>query len=171
MAELVGIYDAPGDVAAAAKRLKARGFTDLEIYSPAAFPELDDAIDEKPSKVRIFTLVGGLLGVVSGYALAIWTSYDWPVMIGGKPFAAIPTYTIIGFELTILFGGLATLIGLLVVGGLPYGTFGKHDAAYSPRFSAEELGLAVCCNDRDVPEVDALLRAHHAKEVNLVPAE
>ena len=171
MAELVGIYDAPGDVAAAAKRLKARGFDDLEIYAPAAFPELDDALDPKPSKVRYFTLVGGLLGVVSGYALAIWTSYDWPVMIGGKPFAAIPTYTIIGFELTILFGGLATLIGLLVVGGLPYGTFGKHDAAYSPRFSGEEFGLAVCCKDRDVAEVDALLRAHHAKEVNLVPAE
>ncbi|HEY8122422.1 MAG TPA: DUF3341 domain-containing protein [Myxococcota bacterium] len=170
MAEIVGIYDAPGDVAAAAKRLKARGFDDLEIYAPAAFPELDDALDPRPSAVRYFTLIGGLLGVVSGYALAIWTSYDWPVMIGGKPFAAIPTYTIIGFELTILFGGLATLIGLLVVGRLPYGTFGKHDAAYSARFSAEEFGLAVSCKDRDVAEVDALLRAHHAKEVNLVAA-
>lgn len=170
MVEMVGIYDAPGDVAAAAKRLKARGFNDLEIYAPAAFPELDDAIDPRPSKVRYFTLVGGLLGVVCGYALPIWTSYDWPVMIGGKPFAAIPTYTIIGFELAILFGGLMTLIGLLVVGRLPYGTFGKHDAAYSARFSAEEFGLAVCCKDRDVAEVDGLLRAHHAKEVNLVSA-
>ena len=101
MVEMVGIYDAPGDVAAAAKRLKARGFDDLEIYAPAAFPELDDALDPSPSKVRYFTLVGGLLGVVCGYALPIWTSYDWPVMIGGKPFAAIPTYTIIGFELAI----------------------------------------------------------------------
>jgi len=170
MPSLVGIYDAPGDVAEAAKRLKGRGYEDLEIYAPAAFPELDDAIDPRPSRVRYFTLIGGLLGVVSGYALAIWTSYDWPVMIGGKPFAAIPTYTIIGFELTILFGGLATLLGLLVVGRLPYGTFGKHDHAYSPRFSAEEIGLVVACKDRDVAEVDALLRAHHAKEVNLVEA-
>lgn len=170
MAELVGIYDAPGNVAEAAKRLKARGFDDLEIYAPAAFPELDDALDPKPSKVRYFTLVGGLTGVLCGYALPIWTAYDWPVMIGGKPFAAIPTYTIIGFELAILFGGLATLIGLLVVGRLPYGTFGKHDAAYSSRFSGEEFGLAVSCRDRDVAEVDALLRAHHAKEVNLVAA-
>jgi hypothetical protein len=168
MAELVGIYDAPGDVAAAAKRLKARGFDDLEIYAPAAFPDLDDVLDPKPSRVRYFTLGGGLLGVVSGYALPIWTAYDWPAMIGGKPFAAIPTYTIIGFELTILFGGLATLLGLLVVGRLPYGTFGKHDSAYCSRFSSEEFGLAVNCKDRDVAEVDALLRAHHAKEVNLV---
>lgn len=171
MVELVGIYDAPGDVASAAKRLQARGFSDLEIYSPAAFPELDDALDSRPSRVRYFTLIGGLLGVVCGFALPIWTAYDWPLMIGGKPFAAIPTYVIIGFELTILFGGLATLLGLLVVGRLPYGTFGRHDAAYSARFSGEELGLAVCCTDRDVAEVDALLRAHHAKEVNLVSAQ
>jgi hypothetical protein len=30
--------------------------------------------------------------------------------------------------------------------------------------------LVVGCRDRDVAEVDALLRAHHAKEVNLVEA-
>ena len=167
---LVGVYDTPGPVADAAKRLRNRGFEDLEIYAPAAFPELDDALDEKPSGVRIFTLIGGLLGVVTGYALTIWMSYDWPIVIGGKPFASIPTYTIIAFELTILFGGLATLLGLLIVGKLPYGQFGKHDKAYDARFSAEEFGIAVGCSERDLSEVDALLRAHDAKEVNLVEA-
>jgi hypothetical protein len=160
MPSLQGVFDAPGPVADAAKRLRHRGFTDLEIYAPAAFPELDDALEEKPSRVRLYTLVGGLLGVVTGYAMPIWMSYDWPVMIGGKPFAAIPTYTVIGFELTILFGALATLLGLLIVGKLPYG--------YDKRFSGEEFGLVVGCRDRDVAEVDALLRAHHATEVNLV---
>jgi len=168
MPALVGIYDAPGPVAECARRLRGRGFTRLEIYAPAAFPELDTALDEKPSKVRIWTLIGGLIGVTTGYAMTIWMSYDWPVTIGGKPFASIPTYTIIGFELTILFGGLATLLGLLVVGRLPYGRFGKNDRAYSARFSAEEFGLVVECRERDVQEVDALLRDHQAKEVSLV---
>jgi hypothetical protein len=170
MPSLQGIFDAPEPVAEAAKRLKNRGFSDLEIYAPAAFPVLDDALDPKPSRVRLYTLIGGLTGVVTGYALTIWMSIDWPVMIGGKPFAAIPTYTVIGFELTILFGGLATLLGLLIVGRLPYGSFGKNDKGYHPRFSAEEFGLVVGCRERDVAEVDALLRAHHAKEVNLVEA-
>ena len=170
MPSLVGIYEAPGPVADCAKKLRNRGFTDLEIYAPAAFPELDDALDEKPSGVRIYTLIGGLIGVVTGYALTIWMSYDWPIIIGGKPFASIPTYTIIGFELTILFGGLATLLGLLVVGKLPYGSFGNEDAAYHPRFSAEEFGLVVSCRARDVTEVDAMLKAHGSKEVNVVDA-
>jgi len=168
MPSLVGVFETPGPVADAATRLKNRGFADLEIYAPAAFEELDDVLEEKPSGVRIYTLIGGLLGVVTGYALTIWMANDWPIMIGGKPFSSIPPYTIIAFELTILFGGLATLIGLLVVGKLPYGTFGKSDRAYSPRFSGEEFGLVVECSDRDVAEVDALLRSHDAKEVSVV---
>jgi len=170
MPTLVGIFDRPAPVAEVAKRLRNRGFEKLEIYSPSAFPELDDALDEKPSGVRAWTLVGGLLGVTTGYAVTIWMSVDWPIVIGGKPFASVAPYTIIGFELTILFGGLATLLGLLVVGRLPYGSFGKSDKGYSARFSAEEIGLVVECPERDVAEIDALLRAHHAVEVDLVEA-
>jgi hypothetical protein len=168
MPTLVGIFETPLPVANVAKRLRLRGFQDLEIYSPVPSNELDRALDEGPSRVRIFTLVGGLLGVTTGYAMTIWMSYDWPLMIGGKPFASIPPYTVIAFELTILLGGLFTLLGLLLVGGLPYGRFGRTDSTYSPRFSAEDFGLVVRCEERDVSEVDALLRAHDAKEVNLV---
>ncbi|MCP5060120.1 MAG: DUF3341 domain-containing protein [bacterium] len=170
MPSLRGIYDFPGPVAEAATKLKNRGFSDLEIYAPCAFPELDSVLDEKPSGVRAWTLIGGLIGVVTGFSVAIWMALDWPIVVGGKPFASIPPYVVIGFELTILFGGLATLVGLLVVGGLPYGTFGQTDKAYSTRFSADEIGLVVSCAERDVAEVDALLRATAAKEVDLVEA-
>ena len=167
---VVGVFSEPGPVAEAARRLKGRGMTKLEIYAPAAFPELDDALDEKPSRVRIYTLVGGLLGVTTGYALAIWMSVDWPIVVGGKPFASVAPYTVIGFELTILFGALATLLGLLLVGRLPYGSFGKSDKGYDARFSAEQFGLVVDCPERDVAEVEALLRTHRAQEVSLVEA-
>ena len=168
MPSLLGVFDTPEPVADAATRLKNRGFSEMEIYAPAAFEVLDDVLDDKPSGVRIWTLIGGLIGVVSGFALTLWMANDWQIMIGGKPFSSIPVYVIIAFELTILFGGLATLFGLLVVGKLPYGSFGKTDKAYSARFSGEEFGLVVECTDRDVAEVDALLRSHDAKEVTLV---
>jgi hypothetical protein len=170
MPSLVGIFDEPGPVAEVARRLKNRGYDKLEIYAPAAFRELEDALDERPSGVRAWTLIGGLLGVTTGYALTLWMANDWPIVVGGKPFSSVAPYTVIAFELTILFGGLATLLGLLVVGGLPYGGFGKSDKGYSARFSAEEFGLVVECSERDVAEVDALLRSHHALEVNLVEA-
>jgi len=162
------VFDAPGDVAAVAKKLRNRGYQGVEVFSPAPFAEIDEAILEKPSGVRAFTLVGGLLGVVTGFALTIWMSNDWQILVGGKPFASIPPYVIIAFELTILFGGLMTALGLFLVGGLPKGVPGVHDAGYDARFSAEEFGLVVSCGDRDVAEVDSLLRAHSAKEVTLV---
>ena len=170
MPSIIGIYDQPDPLVDVIKRLKNRGYENLEVYSPAPFAEIDDVIIEKPSGVRIWTLIGGLVGAFTGFFVTIWMSNDWPLMIGGKPMASIPPYVIISFELAILFGGLMTLFGFLKVGKLPYGKFGVHDKAYSARFSAEEFGLVVECEDRDVAEVDALLRAHAAKEVSLVGA-
>jgi hypothetical protein len=165
MATLLGVFENPSDVAAAVRRLRGRGFAKLEVFSPAPFDEIEEAVDSKPSRVRLFTLIGGLLGVVTGYAMTIWMSLDWPIVIGGKPFASIPTYTVIAFELTILFGAIFTLLGLLAVGRLPAV---RLDPAYSARFSAEDFGVAVEVPERDVVEVDGLLRANHAKEVSLV---
>ena len=121
----------------------------------------------EPSRVRLFTLIGGLTGVTFGYWMQIWMANDWPLVIGGKPFTSVVPYTIIGFELMILLGGLFTVLGLFAVARLPRFSF---DKAYSARFSGEEIGLAVACRDRDVAEVEALLRDSEAKEVTLVEA-
>jgi hypothetical protein len=164
---LRAVFDQPGPTADAAARLKNRGYTDMEIFSPAAFRELEDVLLEKPSRVRAFTLIGGLTGVVTGYAMTIWMANDWQIPVGGKPFSSIPPYTIIAFELTILFGGLLTALGLFAVGRLPKARLHK---AYHKRFSAEDFGLVVRCRDRDVAEIDALLREHKALEVSIVEA-
>jgi hypothetical protein len=167
MPTVMGIYELPAQAAGVVTKLRGRGFADIETYAPAPFPEVEDAIDPKPSKVRLLTLIGGLTGVVTGYAMTVWMAYDWQILVGGKPYASIPPYTIIAFELTILFAGILTVLGLFIHGGLP--NF-KRTKAYSPRFSAEEFGVVVQCQDRDVAEVDALLRDYDATEVTLVEA-
>lgn len=164
MPTLVSVYDLVSDTSNVVRSLKARGFDDLTTYSPAPFDELELAEDPAPSKVRIFTLIGGLVGVVTGFGIQIWMSMDWPIKIAGKNFAAIPPMWIIGFELTILFGGILTILGLVGLGGLYPRPLDEH---YSPRFSAEEFGVVVTCQDRDVAEVEALMRGHNAKEVTL----
>ncbi len=165
MPTLLSIFDLPDDAAMAITKLRGRGFDVLESYSPAPFEQIDEAMDERPSKVRIFTLVGGLTGVVTGFLMQIWMSWEWPIKVAGKAYASIPPYVIIGFELTILFGGILTLLGLLFVGRL-YPR--RLDAAYSARFSAEEFGVVVKVGERDVGEVDSLLRSLSAKEVSLL---
>jgi hypothetical protein len=165
MPTLVSVFDFPGDVASAVRKLKDRGFDDLTTYSPAPFEEIEMAESPKPSGVRSFTLVGGLTGVFLGFLMQIWMSLEWPIKIAGKNFASIPPYWIIGFELTILLGGFFTFFGLLIVGRLYPRPLDKH---YSQRFSAEEFGVVVGCEERDVAEVEAVMRAESAKEVTLV---
>ena len=167
MPKLMAVFDQPDQIAEAVTQLKGRGYDDIETYAPAPFEEMEDAMDPKPSRVRLLTLIGGLVGVWTGYAMTIWMANNWPLMIGGKPFSSIPPYTIIAFELTILFGGILTVLGLFGFGGI-YPR--KLDTVYDPRFSAEEFGLVIDCRDRDVAEIEDLLRAHSAKEVNLVQA-
>jgi len=170
MPTLVGVFTQPKDLAALAGKLRDRGFTDMEIYSPVPSDELDRAIEPGPSKVRTYTLIGGLTGVVTGYAMAVLMSEDWPLIVGGKPIASYTPYTIIAFELTILFGVLLTVLGFFLVSGLPHGKFGKNDVGYDKRFSAEDFGLVIRCRERDVAEIDAMLRAAKAREVSLVEA-
>ena len=169
MPVVVGLRHSPAPWPTWPSGSRGRGFEDLEIYAPAAFPELDDAVDEKPSRVRLHP---DRRPARRGHRLR---HHDLDVQRLAdhdrrQALRLDPAYTIIGFELTILFGGLRPSSGLLVVGRLPYGSFGKDDKAYDPRFSAEDFGLVVECRERDVAEVDALLRAHEAKEVNLVEA-
>ena len=59
MPMLLGVFDQPDHIAGAAKKLGDRGYTDLETFSPAPFAEVDDAVLEKPSPVRLYTLIGG----------------------------------------------------------------------------------------------------------------
>jgi len=164
MQTLVSVYEMPSDVATVVRKLKARGFDDLTTYSPAPFEEIEEAENPKPSGVRAFTLIGGLVGVVTGFGIQIWMSMDWPIKIAGKNFAAIPPMWIIGFELTILFGGVLTVLGFAGLAGLYPRKLDEH---YSPRFSAEDFGVVVRCEERDVPEVESLMRGHNAKEVLL----
>jgi hypothetical protein len=165
MPTLVSVFELPSHTASAVRKLKERGFDDLTTYSPAPFAEIEDAEDPRPSKVRIFTLVGGLTGVFLGFLMQIWMSLQWPIKIGGKNYASIPPYWIVGFELTILLGGFFTLFGLLIVGGLYPRSL---DKSYDSRFSAEDFGIVVRCEERDVAEVEQLMRAESAKEVCLV---
>jgi trimethylamine:corrinoid methyltransferase-like protein len=55
------------------------------------------------------------------------------------------------------------------IGG-PHAVFGRADMGYDFRFFAEEFGLVGECDERDVTEIDALLRSHAAKEVSVVEA-
>jgi hypothetical protein len=94
-------------------------YRDLEIHAPHPIHDLDEIIGTPPSKVRLFALIGGLAGAATGYLFTTYTAIDWKLITGGKPFAAIPPYTIIAFELMVLFGALSSFLGFILTSRLP----------------------------------------------------
>jgi hypothetical protein len=165
MAQILGILKSPEDTVSAIKSLKTAGFADLEVYSPVPYHGIEDALDRGPSIVRLFTLIGCLLGVSFGYFMQIWIAYDWPLVIGGKPFASIPAYTIIGFELNILLGGLFTVLSLMFFG--MFSTRKGHDA-YQPGFSGDQFGCVVSCHGDQVARAQDVLKRSGCTEVRVV---
>lgn len=158
----LGVFGEVDAAVRAIEELRAEGMTDLETYSPLPQHELEHALHRPQSPVRLFTLVGGLTGAAAGFALAIWTSLDWPLITGGKPIVSLPPYVVIAFELTILFGALATVVGLLYNARL--GPQGK-DLAYDPAFSAGMFGVLVDAPAGQGSEARAILERAGATEV------
>ncbi|HIC15884.1 MAG TPA: DUF3341 domain-containing protein [Gemmatimonadetes bacterium] len=137
---LLASYEYLDSTVDAIKGLKKAGFETVRAYTPYPEHHIEDALGYDQSPVRVWTLVGGLTGTATGFALTIWTSMDWPLVVGGKPMVSIPAYIIIAFELTILFGALATIIGLFVLSRLPSI---KPTVVYDPEFSSGRYGVYV----------------------------
>ncbi len=165
MASVLGVLTNPAHTVGAIESLRGAGFDDLEVFSPIPSHAIEHTFDPSPSPVRRWTLIGGLSGVSLGYLMTIWMSYDWDLVIGGKPFASIPAYTIIAFELTILFGGILTVLGLLVH-GLLLPT--QKSRAYRPSFSVGDFGCVVECHSDQIPRVRELLEGAGCTEVRVV---
>jgi hypothetical protein len=151
---------------AALKAAKADGIEILDVYSPVPHHALGEFMQKRRSPVRFFTFTGALLGCFGGLALAILTSVIWNMIVGGKPVTALPPFMVVAFEGTILIGALATLVALLLLGGLPFRRF--PTAAYRPEFSEDRFGVWLACDESSREHVIELLLSLGAQNVEKV---
>ena len=154
-AEIDATVDAVAD-------LRKKNFGDITIFTPTPRHEFEDVMAHPTSYVRRFTLIGGLLGVTFGYWVAVWISDYWPIVVGGKPVASWVPYTIIGFELMVLFGSLSTVFGMFALSRIPRLTM---TVGYDPRFSHGDYGVWVVAGPDRAGEAGEVLRRHGALEV------
>ena len=161
---ILGVFAHVDTTVRALEDLKAKGYHDLTVYTPVPVHEIEEVLerDRPVSRVRLFTLLGGLTGTVSGFLLTIWSAMQWGLTTGGKPVVSIPPFVVIAFELTILFGGIATVIGMAVLGRLP--RF-RPSPSFDPRFTNDRFGVAVHVAPGRGGSVREILRTAGAEEV------
>jgi hypothetical protein len=148
--------------------LRKAGFKrkSIQAYAPVPEHDLEHAMGYGQSPVRVFALVGALTGTATGFALSIFTSMDWPLVVGGKPIVSIPAFVVIAFELTILFGALSTVIGLFINTRLPHL---KPLVVYDPEFSSGRFGVYVSADAEKVGEARKILADQEPAELREDP--
>jgi molybdopterin-containing oxidoreductase family membrane subunit len=161
-AGLLGIFAGGRQAARAIAELRRQGFDHMEACGPVPHPDLEAALEAGPSPVRLYTLLGGVLGCASGFALTTGTALQWGLIVGGKPVVALIPFVVIAFELAILFGALATLLGVLIHARLPRR---RLPAGHDPCFSSDRFGLLVRCAPDRAVAAEAVLRQAGAEEV------
>jgi len=136
--ELYGLmaeFDSAQSLVDAARQTTAAGFSKFEGYTPVPVEELNDIIHRKRTILPKLVLAGGLTGMLTGFALQFWASVlEYPMNVGGRPFASWPAFVVPSYELTILFASLTAAGGMIALNGLPQ--------PYHPVFNAPRFSLA-----------------------------
>ena len=161
-------FDNPTALVNAAREARAHGYRKLDAYSPFPIEELSEALDLHRNKLPLIVLIGGIVGLLTGYLMQYYvTGIYFPINIGGRPLHSWPMYIVITFELTVLFAAIAAVLGLLALCGLP---MPYHPAFNVPRFSRASQNRFFLCIEATDPLFDreateAFLENLEAREV------
>ena len=157
------VFSSPEALINAVKKIKEAGFERIETFTPVKMKPLLKLLGYTKSNVRLYTLIGGILGCASGYGLAIGTALVNSNIVGGKhPVAVIP-YTVIAFELTILFGSIGNLIGLIINSKL-HRTHTME--GYEERFSRDKFALLISGDHEKCENAKSILSEFNPEEIH-----
>ena len=130
---IYGLYNDPDSAQRAVGALHATKVEsrDIVVISSEPFEEYEFGRMEHRTPMPWLAALGGLMGGVSGYLLAVLTQKSYPLVTGGMPIVTLWANGIITYELTMLGAILTTLFTLLVTARIPDWRAKIYDPAVS----------------------------------------
>jgi hypothetical protein len=165
---IVGVFEDEDVLIDAVRTVRKTGVKIHEVYSPFPVHGLDEALGYTRSRLPIAAFMFGLTGTVLALVMQIWMlGYDWPMIIGGKDFAAIPPFIPVTFELTVLLASLGMVATFLIVSDMkPYAWPMQFDVRSTDDKHVMAIDLATN-NAMTTDKLSRLLKDAGASEVNL----
>ncbi len=147
----------------AAEKVRDAGYKKWDTYSSFPVHGMPAAQGQPRSKVPLFTFCGGITGFTLGTSIVAFMGFfDYPLIVGGKPFFS-PVFPFpIMYELTILLAAFGTLGGMFITNLLP-----QH---YNPLFNSEKFlevsgdRLVIAIETRD-PKFDSEATRRFLEEI------
>lgn len=150
---VVGFFEEPHKLVEATRKVREANYPYFDAFTPYPVHGLEAAQGLKRSPLPYVTFVAGLTGGTLGFLLQFWThAYDWPIIVGGKPYNSWPAYVPVMFECTVLFAALATVGAMFLINGLP----NTRRRAIDPSITRDRYALfieapPVVEDDEDLP--------------------
>ncbi len=132
---LLAEFDTPTELVDAARAVRDAGYKKTDAFTPFPLHEIDEALGIKRSILPFLVLGGGITGLLSGLALQWFVHvYDYPLIVGGRPYFSLPSFIPPSYELTILLASFTAVFGMILLNGLPQ--------PYHPVFNVPRFALA-----------------------------
>ncbi len=162
---LLAIFDCEEKLLASAEKARDKKVEMYDVYTPFPVHGLDDAMGIKRSFLPYITFGAGATGLTFALCFQIWTSaFDWPTIIGGKPFISLPAFIPITFELTVLFAAHTTVLSFLIFNKLfP----GKKPVIMHEEQTCNKFVIAIEKENANVDELTSLFKDQGAIEVKV----
>lgn len=161
---LFGDFDEAFEVIADIRHFKVPGVTvdDITLKSPIEHPEIEDVLGERPTDIPKWAFWGGLFGLVFGFFFLASAQANFLAQPqGGKPVITIPSNIVLAYEMMILFGVLATLVGFILGARL----MRKREGLYDTAISVDQIGILLEVGDDQLQPLKDVFDRHNVIEI------
>lgn len=163
---VIGVFTDDEDVLEATRECRRAGFEIHDAYTPFAVHGMDEAMGLRRSRLTWVCFIMGAMGCAFALWFQLYTqAVDWPVNVGGKDPWHLPAYVPVAFEVTVLVGGLSTMLALFIRSRLfP----GKACKLVVPGVTDDKFALVLAQRDSsfDGEKARAIFARHHVERVH-----
>lgn len=148
---LLGVYPTDAGAAAACRAVLDAGLPPERLAIVSEFPYPEGAFPVAEPRVRLqwVTVAAGVTGILAGIGLTVGTAFSYPIRTGHMPVLAMPPYAIISYELMMLFGIVATVIGFSLA---VLRSRRRRDWPDEPLLAEGHVGVVTFCRTADEQE-------------------
>ena len=164
---LLGVFDDEEILLKAVRNIRSSGVKIDDVMSPFPIHGLDPILGVKPTKLHTAGFIFGATGAILILLYITWiNTVNYPMIIGGKPYFALPAWIPITFEVTVLSASVGMVIAYFIRNGLsaisqkPILDKRITDDKFVVVFNEYDLS-----NDQ-VENIKDLLNANGASEIN-----
>ena len=124
------------------------GYTAFDAFTPYPVEEVDDLMPSTGLTLTPFLIVGGVVGVMAGFALQYYLSaVAYPLNVGGRPLASWTAFVPVSVELGISLAALSIILGMFLLNRLPQPYHQVFNVAAFARASQDAFFLCIEAED------------------------